>query len=165
MKRRKFIPSSIAPLDQRIALSHALAHQPVLVLSQRLNPYGLALGSDKTTGTRHELSASGAAIAPLGQVSLVGALWIPNKVGRERPVHGTVSLVNRHGSVTLSLTGTVTVSRGSFLWDSGNLKYQVMSGTKAYRGARGSGSVLYGPGPVFEPGRFMLDFGGYPPPP
>jgi hypothetical protein len=59
----------------------------------------------------------------------------------------------------------VTVYNGSFSFAFGNLSYKIVSGTKADHGATGTGPVLYGPGPDFQPGRFLLDFGNYPPPP
>jgi hypothetical protein len=146
-------------------LASALVHQPVLVQSQKLKLYGVVLGRDKTVGTLHDLSSTGGTIAPLGAVSLRGFLVIPKKVGANQPVEGSVTISNSHGSVIVSLKGTVTVYKGSFQWASGNLTYKIVSGTDAYKGAKGSGPVLYGPGPVFAPHRFLLDFGNYPPPP
>jgi hypothetical protein len=170
MKRRAFIPSPVLRLEERLALSHgglvpAVAHQPALIRSQSLNLYGLVLGSDKTVGTLHQFKASGGTISPLGLVSLAGFLMIPHKVGANRAVHGVVTFSNAHGSVAVSLTGKVTVYKSRFWFASGNLSYRIVAGTKDYQGAKGAGPVLYGPGPVFIPGRFMLDFGNYPPPP
>jgi len=170
VKRRAFIPSPLAPLEERVALSHAalapaLAHQPVLIRSQSLKLYGLVLGSDKTVGTVHQLNSTGGTISPLDTVALAGFLVIPKNVGANRPVHGSVTISNAHGSVAVSLTGTVTVYNGRFRFASGNLTYKIVSGTKAYQAAKGTGSVLYGPGPVLAPGRFLLDFGNYPLPP
>jgi hypothetical protein len=169
-QRRAFIPSALAPLENRIALSHSglalsLRGQPALIQSQSVNLYGFVLGSDKVVKTVHHLSASGGTISPLGRVSLNGYLVIPNEVGVNRPVHGSVTISNAHGSVTVSLAGRVTVYESSFRWASGNLTYKIVGGSKAYRAAKGTGHVLYGPGPVFIPGRFLLDFGNFPPPP
>ena len=170
MKDRAFIPSLLFPLEERIVLSHSgLAHSltphPALVQSQSLNLYGFVIGSDKTVGKRHQLNAPGGTISPIGAVSLAGVLVIPQKVGANRPVHGSVTISNAHGKITVSLTGSVTVHKGSFRWASGKLTYKIVAGTMAYQGAKGTGSVLYGPGPVFLPRRFLLDFGNYPPPP
>jgi hypothetical protein len=170
VKVRAFIPSLLCLLEERIALSHSglvhsLAHQPALVQSRSLNLYGFVIGSDNTVGTMHRLNSSGGTISPLGTVSLTGFLVIPNRVGANRPAHGSVTISNANGSVTVSLTGRVTVSQGIFRFASGKLTYKIISGTKAYHGEKGSGSVLYGPGPVALPDRFLLDFGKFPPPP
>jgi hypothetical protein len=171
MNRSAFIPSTVAPLEHRIALSRAAgfstAAVPAHILAQpaSLNLYGLALGSDHTAGTLHRLRASDETIAPLGTVSLSGFLVIPHARHPNRNVHGTVTISNTQGSVVVSLSGTVTVYKGAVPFASGNLTYKIVSGTKAYHGATGTGAVLYGPGPVLLPGRFLLDFGHYPPPP
>jgi hypothetical protein len=72
---------------------------------------------------------------------------------------------NAQGTLEVCLSGTVTVYKGPFTWASGSLTYKIDSGTKADQGATGTGPVSYGPGPVFIPGRFLLDFGNFPPPP
>jgi len=170
MRRPAFIPSSPAPLEERITPSHwglasAGATPPALTRSHSLNLYGLLLGSDTTVGTVHRLRATTGTISPLGNVSLTGFLVIPNTGAANRPVHGEVTISNAQGTVTVSLRGTVTVYKASFSFASGNLSYRIVSGTKADYGATGTGPVLYGPGPVFQPGRFLLDFGNYPLPP
>jgi hypothetical protein len=43
--------------------------------------------------------------------------------------------------------------------------YDILSGTKGDHGATGTGPVSYGPGPVFQPGRFLFDFDHYSLPP
>jgi hypothetical protein len=96
---------------------------------------------------------------------LTGFLVIPNTGAANRPVHGMVTISNAQGTVTVSLRGTVTVFKGPFSFASGLLSYTIVSGTKVDHGATGTGPVSYGPGPVFQPGRFLLDFGNYPPPP
>jgi len=138
---------------------------PALTRAHSLDLYGLALGSDTTDGTVHRLQATGGTISPLGRVSLTGFLVIPNGRAATRAVRGMVTISNAQGTLKVSLTGTVTVYKGPFPFASGNLSYKIVSGTKADRGARGAGPVLYGLGPVFQPGRFLLDFGNYPPPP
>ena len=170
MRRSAFIPSSPAPLEERITPSHwglasAGAAPPALTQSHNLNLYGFVLGSDTTVGTVHRLRATGGTISPLGTVSLNGSLVIPKGHTANRPVHGTVTLSNAQGTVTVSLKGTVTVYKSSFSFASGTLTYEIVSGTKADSGATGTGPVLYGPGPVFGPRKFLLDFGNYPPPP
>jgi len=170
MIRRAFVPSSPAPLEERIALGHAgfasaPATPPALTRSHGLNLYGFVLGREKTVVSVHRSQSAGGTISPLGTISLAGVLVIKNTGTANRPVHGTVKISNAHGSVVVSLTGTVTIYNGPFPFASGNLKYQIVSGTKAYQGATGTGAVLYGPGPVFRPGRFLLDFGNFPPPP
>jgi len=170
MKRYAFIPASPAPLEQRITPSHTglasvAAIAPAVTNSHSLKLYGLALGSDTTAGTVHRLHATGGTLSPLGKDSLTGFLVIPNGRAATRAVHGTVTISGAQGTVRVSLTGTVTVYKGPFPFASGTLRYKIVSGTKADRGATGTGPVLYGPGPVFRPGRFLLDFGNYPPPP
>jgi len=170
MRRSAFIPSSPAPLEERITPSNwgpasAAATPPALAQSHSLNLYGFVLGSDTTVGTVHRLQATGGTISPLGTVSLTGFLVIPNTGAANEPVHGKVTISNAQGTVTVFLKGTVTVHKASFTFASGNLTYKILSGTKIDHGATGSGPVLYGPGPVFQPGRFLLDFGNYPPPP
>jgi len=113
----------------------------------------------------HLLQATDATISPLGKVTVIGLLVFPNKVGSNRPVQGFVIISNPRGEVLLRLKGTVTVYRASFSFASGNLTYKIVSGSRADHGATGTGTVLYGPGPVLFPGRFLLDFGNYPPPP
>jgi hypothetical protein len=170
MRPATFIPSPPTPLEERITPSHsgltgAHPSPSAFTQSHNLNLYGLALGHDTTVGTQHRLQATDATISPLGHVSLTGLLVIPDKGGVNRPVHGTVTISNAQGSVTVDLSGSVTVSQGPFVFASGKLTYKIVSGTKADRGAVGSGPVLYGVGPVFQPGRFLLDFGNFPPPP
>jgi hypothetical protein len=75
MKRRAFIPSPPAPLEDRIALSEAAsagapATAAALTQSLVVNLYGLALGQDKTVGTVRWLRAADETISPLGTVSL-----------------------------------------------------------------------------------------------
>jgi hypothetical protein len=170
MKRYAFIPASPVPLEQRITpspmgLASTAATAPALTQAHSLNLYGFVLGSDTTVGTVHRLQATGGTLSPLGTVSLAGFLVIPNARAATRAVHGIVTISNAQGTVKVSLKGTVTVEKGPFPFASGTLSYKIDSATKADRGARGTGPVLYGPGPVFLPGRFLLDFGNYPPPP
>ncbi len=170
MRRYAFIPSSPDPLEERITPSHAglagaVATAPAITPSQNLNLYGLALGQATIRGTVHLLQATDATISPLGKVTVTGYLVFPNKVGANRSVQGFVILSNPRGEITVSLQGTVTVSRASFAFASGNLTYTIDSGSRTDHGATGTGTVLYGPGPVLFPGRFLLDFGNYPPPP
>ena len=170
MKRHAFIPASPAPLEERITpspsgLASAVATPRALLQSHSLGLYGIALGSDTTVGAHHMLQASDATISPLGTVSLSGFLVIPNKGAAKRAVHGTVMISNAQGTVKVSLSGTVTVYNGAFTFASGTLSYKIDSGTKADHGATGTGPVSYGPGPVFQPGRFLIDFGNYPLPP
>jgi len=171
MKRHAFVPSSPDPLEARITPSHAGlagAGAPVHAMtpSQNLNLYGLALGQATTRGTVHLLLATDAMISPLRKVvTVTGYLVIPNTVGANRLVQGFVTISNPRGEVRVSLNGKVTVFRGSFTYASGDLTYKIVWGSRADHGATGTGTVLYGPGPVFSPGRFMLDFGNYPPPP
>jgi hypothetical protein len=170
MRRYAFIPSSPDPLEERITPSHAglagaVPTAAAITPSQNLNLYGLALGQATIRGTVHLLQATDATISPLGKVTVTGYLVIPNKVGANRPVQGFVTLSNPRGEVTVTLRGTVTVSRASFSFASGNLTYKIVSGSRADHNATGTGTVLYGPGPVLLPGRFLLDFGNYPPPP
>jgi hypothetical protein len=170
MKRRAFIPSSPTPLEERITPSHSglaggVATPHALTQSQKLVLSGFVLGRDTAIGSVHLLQASGGTISPLGTVSLNGYLVIPTTGPANRPASGLVTLSNAKGTVTVALKGTVTVTKASFTFASGTLTYTIVSGTKADRGATGTGPVLYGPGPVFLPGRFLLDFGNYPPPP
>jgi hypothetical protein len=170
MRRYAFIPSSPDPLEGRFTPSHlglavAAPTSPAITQSQDLKLYGFALGHETTRGIVHLWRASDATISPLGKVSLTGFLVIPNKHGANRPVQGTVTILSAHGTITASLKGTVTVFNGSFSFASGNLTYTIVSSTKADRGVTGAGPVLYGPGPVLLPGRFLLDFGNFPPPP
>ena len=67
--------------------------------------------------------------------------------------------------MTVELSGAVNVTKSSFTWASGSLTYTVLSGPKDDAGLSGTGTVTYGPGPVFHAGRYLLDFGGAPPPP
>ena len=168
MKRYAFIPSPPVPLEERITpspsgLASVGANPPALTQSHSLNLYGFVLGRDSTVGIVHWLHATGGTISPLGTVSLTGFLVIPNTGAAKRPVHGMVTISNPQGTVRVSLRGTVTVYKGSFSFASGNLSYKIVSGTKGDHTATGTGPVLYGPGPVFQPGRFLLDFGNYPP--
>ncbi len=170
MRRYAFIPSSPDPLEARITPGHAslagaVAVAPATTPSHDLNLYGLALGQATTRGTVHLLQATDAAISPLGKVTVTGYLVIPSEVGANRQVRGFVTISNPRGELAVSLHGTVTVSRASFSFASGNLTYKIVWGSRADHGATGTGTVLYGPGPVFLPGRFLLDFGSYPPPP
>ena len=170
MKRCAFVPSPPIPLESRITpsqtgMASAVANAPALTQSQTLKLYGFVLGSDTTVGKVHWLKETGGTISPLGTVSLTGFLVIPTTGGMHRQAHGTVTLSNAQGTVTVSLTGTVTIVKGAFTFASGTLSYKIVGGTKAYHGATGTGPALFGPGPVFEPGRFLLDFGNYPPPP
>jgi hypothetical protein len=172
MKRFAFIPSSPAHLEERITPSHsgltsAAATPAALTPPYSLNPnlYGFVLGSDTTVGPVHRLQATGGTISPLGMVSLTGFLVIPIKGAAKRAAHGIVTIANDQGTVKVSLRGMVTVYEGSFSFASGDLSYRILSGTKADHGATGTGPVLYGPGPVVLPGRFLLDFGNAPPPP
>jgi hypothetical protein len=170
MKRRDFIPSSPTPLEQRVTLSRsgiasAAPMAAVLNQSHSMNLYGFVLGTDTAIGSVHRLHAARGTVAPLGEGSLGGFLVIPTRGAANRPVDGLVKFSNAHGTVTLTLSGTVTVHRGSFAFGSGTFTYTIIAGTKAYKGAKATGPVLYGPGPIFAPGRFLLDFGNYPPPP
>jgi hypothetical protein len=172
MKRPLFIPSSPAPLEERITPSPAglagLAATPVAFVQQshNLDLNGFVLGRDTTVGTVHWLHQAGGTISPFsGTVKVTGFLVIPNSHNALRSAHGFVTISNAKGSLTVSLKGTVTVSKGPFTFASGNLTYKVVAGTKADHGATGTGKVLYGPGPVFQPGKFLLNFGNSTPPP
>ena len=171
MKRRAFVPSAPAALEERIALSHpglaaAVALQHHVSPAPKLTLRGLVGGTDTTSGSKHQLKATGATLSPLGTVSLSGDVVIPTTGGTSRPVHGTVTLANSKGTITVELSGTVSpLPFPDFTAYSGNLTYKIVSGTRAYLHATGTGSVTFGPGPAVVAGRFMLDFGGYPPPP
>jgi len=170
MRRHAFIPSSPDPLEVRITPSHsglagAAPTAPAIIQSQDTKLYGIALGHETTRGVVHLLQATDATISPLGKVSLTGFLVIPNKHRANRPAQGIVIISSATGRIIVNLKGTVTVVNGSFPFASGNLTYTIVAGTKAARGATGTGPVSFGPGPVLLPGRFLLDFGNYPPPP
>jgi hypothetical protein len=143
----------------------AAAITDALTKSRKLDLQGFVLGREKTVGVIHWLQAASGAISPLGNATVAGFLVIPIIGGDHRPVFGSVTISNAQGSLVVSLTGTVTVSTGPFTFASGKLSYRIISGTKAYLGATGGGPVLYGPGPVFQPGRYLLDFGNATPPP
>jgi hypothetical protein len=170
MKRFAFVPTSPAPFEQRISLSHpglvgTAPTPPALRQSLDVNLYGFVLGRDTTVRAKHLLRATSGTISPLGTVSLTGFLIIPKSGGANRPAHGLVTISNAEGTVTVRLRGTVTVYKAPVPFASGNLTYRIVSGTNADRGAIGGGPVLYGPGPVPKPDRFLLDFGNFPPPP
>jgi hypothetical protein len=169
MNRHAFRPSCPAPLEQRATPSALSLARPIVpaasARSHGLNLYGLALGKDTAVGAVHSLQASGATLSPLGTVSLSGFLVIPRIGGATRLAHGMVTLANSQGMVTVSLRGTVTLIKGSFTFATGELSYKIVAGSRADQGATGAGTVSYGPGPVLQPGRFLLDFGNYPPPP
>ena len=170
MRRYAFVPSLPAPLEERIMPSHSglastAALPPALTQSESLNLYGLIVGREKAVGTLHHLKAAFGMVSPLGTVSTTGFLVIPGTGAAKRPAHGKVTISNPQGTIRVSLKGTVTVVKGFTSYATGNLTYEIVSGAKADRGASGTGQVLYGPGPVFGPGNFLLDFGHYPPPP
>ncbi len=150
---------STTGLPSAVPTVHALIQFDVLTLD------GFILGSDRALGTVHLLKSTTGTLAPLGTVSLTGYLIIPLKAGANRSVHGIVKMSNSQGSITVCLRGTVTVYKSPFPFASGNLTYRIVSGARAYHSATGTGPVLYGPGPVFLPGRFLLDFGNAIPPP
>ncbi len=170
MRRYAFVPSSPDPLEERItpghsALAGAVPVAPAMTQSQDVNLYGLALGQAGTSRTIHLLQTTDATISPLGKSTLIGYLVFQNKGGANRPVQGLLIITNTKGRITVSLKGTVTVYSSPFAFASGNLTYKIISGFRANHGATGTGTVLYGQGPIFMPGRFLLDFGNYPPPP
>ena len=170
MRRRAFVPSVPNTLEERITPSHSGLRGVVSTLPairQSLDPYlyGFALGQETTRGTVHLLRSSDAAISPLGKVSLIGYLVIPLRGGATRAAQGIVFIATAKGEMTVALEGTVTLSSGSVPSISGNLTYKIVAAIKAYRGATGTGPVLFGTGPVVLPGRFLLDFGNYIPPP
>jgi hypothetical protein len=133
--------------------------------SQSLNLSGLVLGTDTTIGPVHRLQSTSGTISPLGTVHLTGFLVIPKTGAAKRMAFGIVKISNAQGSLIVSLKGTVTVFNGPVTFASGKLSYRILSGTGADHGATGTGPVLYGPGPAVVPGRFLLDFGNFPPPP
>jgi hypothetical protein len=171
MKRHAFIPSSPASLEERLTpsaagLASAVANPVAMVQkSHSLDLNGFVLGRDTTIGPVHWLHQAGANISPLGTVKLSGSLVIPYSHSANRSAHGIVSISNAKGSVTVSLKGTVIVNKGPFTFASGTLTYKILGGTKADHGATGTGKVLFGPGPVLQPGRFLLNFGNSIPPP
>jgi hypothetical protein len=171
-KRHVFRPSAPVFLEERIALSPsgpaAAAVVSPLVKSLAVSLNGFVLGTDTTVGLLHLLKASGASVAPLtpGQVKLTGSFVELIPFGPKRPVSGVVTLSDPKGSVVVSINGTVAPLGGSLsALVSGTLTYRILGGTGAYLGATGQGKVLYGPGPIPQPGRFLLDFGNATPPP
>jgi hypothetical protein len=172
MKRRAFIPSATFALEDRIALSHAgpthvAAVVPLVKSAKVLDLNGFVLGKDTSIGAIHKLEAtSGAMISPLGPSKVTGFLWISSTASKNKPVFGFVTISDAKGSILVSIDGTVVSLGGSLKnLSSGQLKYQIVHGTGAYKGAIGSGKVLYGPGPAVQADRFLLDFGNAPPPP
>jgi hypothetical protein len=133
--------------------------------SHNLNLSGFVLGADTTLGPLHLLKSTGGTISPLGSVSLTAILVIPTTGAAKRMAFGIVAISNSKGSLVVSLRGMVTDFNGAFTFASGKLSYRILSATGADHGATGTGPVLYGPGPAVEPGRFLLDFGNFPPPP
>jgi hypothetical protein len=171
-KRHVFTPSAPVFLEERIALSQsgsaAAAVVSPLAKSLAVNLNGFVLGKDTTVGMVHTLQASGASVSPLtpGQVKLTGSFVELNPLGKMRPVSGVVTLSDPKGSVVVSISGTVVSLGGSLSGlASGQLTYRILGGTGAYLGATGQGKVSYGPGPIPEPGRFLLVFGNAVPPP
>ncbi len=166
MKAHAFVPSPIAPLETRVTPSSGTVAAPhALVPAVNLKLYGIAFGTENTVGPVHELLKTTATISPLGTVTVGGYLAYFNRPGQNEPAHGLLELTNAKGTLTIELSGTVNVTKSALNGASGNLTYTVLSGTKDDVGMSGSGSVGYGPGPVLRSGRYLLDFGGAPPPP
>jgi hypothetical protein len=172
MKRRVFIPSASMRLEDRVALSQTglmpvASVSPVVKQAAVLNLNGFVLGQDTTVGIVHELvGPPGEMISPLGPSKSSGFLLIPSTGAKKKPVVGFLTLSDAKGSIVLSIKGTV-ISLGGALKNlsSGQLTYEILGGTGAYRGATGRGKVLYGPGNIPQPGHFLLDFGNAVPPP
>ena len=156
MRHREFRPCEPVPLEGRVVPSRVEALPLVLD--------GFEIGTDRSRGTAHRLASDARAIEPLGLGHLTGSLVIPTAGGPHRTAHGSARISDARGEIVVSLRGTVYVITGTGL-TSGLLTYRIVSGTGAYRGATGSGPVLYGPGPALRPGHFLLNFGDSVPPP
>jgi hypothetical protein len=172
MKRRAFIPSASPRLEDRIALSQTgliqvAAMSPAVKQAAVLDLNGFVLGQETTHGIVHKLvGTAGERVSPLGPSKLTGFLLIPNSGAKNKHVSGFVTMTDAKGSIVLSIKGTVMSLGGTLKkLSSGQLTYDILGGTGAYKGATGRGKVLYGPGTIPQPGTFLLNFGNSVPPP
>jgi hypothetical protein len=120
-----------------------------------LNLTGIVALGKPTGVTIQRIKVTDAILLPLGTVSVTGTLVVPKWDGESRPVHGTLTISNGEGSITISLKGTENGENSALF------TYKILHGTKADKGATGTGQVLYAlaPIPPLPSGGLLLDFG------
>jgi hypothetical protein len=108
------------------------------------------------TGMTQQLDGAGN-VKPLGAVTAMGTIHMPGFI-REGRATGTLTLTNAHGSVTLQLTGPL---QPGFSPPPSTFHYQIVSGTGAYAGATGKGTITFAemPADASTPtGTFVMTF-------
>jgi hypothetical protein len=90
------------------------------------------------TGAIQDLVGNGN-LKGLGIVSVQGSLHMPGFI-LSGHAEGTLTLTNRHGSVTLELTGP---TQPGFSGPPGSFAYTITSGTGRYHGRQDSGQLTF----------------------
>lgn len=166
--RHAFAPTVPDRLEDRVVLSHGMLAPSLIGAAPTTPPQKHAIdlhGTVKGFATPSPLASAipGALllrgtgkVAPLGAVSLIGTFSI--RSGEPTFYEGTVSLSNLSGGLQVRISGIVGGPSGP----PAHLHYKIVGGWGAYRGAFGTGDVVYDQGhsPVDHRTPFSLTFGG-----
>jgi hypothetical protein len=162
MKRsNRYVPTLADRLEDRLVLSQAAIHHAAHIVHHR-GQINRPMGAIVLNGTIEGASplAGSGTVTPLGSVTSKGSLAAR---GAEPVVYsGTVTLVGAKGSITASLTGLLIGPQR--LGQKVTLTDTITGGTGAFRGATGSGKVIYSPIINSPAGDFALTFGTATPP-
>jgi hypothetical protein len=121
--------SAVAPIAKRQA--------PALVLSGTLHGAYVYSHLNPDTGGTYSFGVEGK-VSPLGQTGDSGRIQTTGFIASGRAT-GTLTVAAPKGSLNLQLTGPV---QGGFASLPSTLSYTITSGTRSYRGATGSGSIV-----------------------
>jgi hypothetical protein len=145
-KRTALIPNAVAPLECRVALSHAtaaaaLVQSATIPVQDPIHLVGSVQGGQAFLPTPPDTLklAGGGFVSPLGETVVAGTLTI--KSGEPTLDDGTVTLSDKVGSIGVHIFGIEggrTGPRGAV-----RLRYTITGGTGAFLGATGSGVVVY----------------------
>jgi hypothetical protein len=141
-----------APMAEHI---HQQSHQH-LALSGTVAGTWTAVPSIPDTGATQQLTGAGQ-VKPLGVATATGTIQTVGFI-REGHATGTLVLSNAQGSITLHLTGPL---QPGFSPPPSTFQYTIVSGTGAYAGAAGKGTITFSETPPTDTtpgGTFVMTF-------